>query len=181
MKKTKFLKWITDVIFYFYCAAMIIVPIAVIIFLVIINNEGIVLGDKKITHIGFKTFLWGIFKYLISLGFLYCLFLFRKIIVLFMELEVFHKDVIKLLNQIEKHLIVLGIASFPFSYIPITYTYLSSTVTDYTITNTDILHYRIDIISTAWVMLIGIGLFCQVLSEIFKISKGLKQENDLTI
>ena len=98
-----------------------------------------------------------------------------------MKLEVFHKDVIKLLNQIGRYLIVLGIASFPFSYIPITYTYLTSTDNGYGITDKNILYYEIDFMSSAWVMIIGVGLFCQVLSEIFKTSKDLKQENDLTI
>jgi hypothetical protein len=181
MKKTRLLKWIINVIFYISCATMIIVPIAAIIILIMIHTDGIVYHEKKIIHVGLKTVFLGVFHYLISLGFLYCLSLFRKIINLFIELEIFHQDVIKLFNQIGNYLIVLGFATLFFSYIPITYSYMTSTTYGYGFTVQDISKFTFDFLNFTWFVIIGVGLFFQVLSEIFKTSKSLKQENDLTI
>lgn len=181
MKKTKLLKAITNIAYYLYAFGVIITPIAAVIILFKLNTDGIIINEKKYTNVSLLTVLWGIVAYATSIGLFYCLFLFRKIIDLFLQLNIFHEDVIGLFQKIGKYLIIIGIVIFFIAfYFPEGYTFKTTSETGFSITKKFTNNFNL-FLDFKWIAVIGVGLFFQVLGEIFKKAKDLQQENDLTI
>jgi hypothetical protein len=97
---------------------------------------------------------------------IYCLFIFRKTLRYFQQVKPFHNDVIDNFYKIGYLLVGVGIGGTIVSFI-------------------SRLLFRgevmINIGFTPYLILICLGLFFMVLSEIFKVAKQAKEENDLTI
>ncbi|NRT11774.1 DUF2975 domain-containing protein [Flavobacterium sp. 14A] len=105
-----------------------------------------------------------------SFIFIYSIYLLRKVVFLFMENKIFDHQVILLLNKIGKSLILSTILKgTPILFIKIIYLIK--------IGNTPV---NLNYIGLNFPVII-IALFFMVLSEVFKIAKNLKDENELTV
>lgn len=171
MRKLNFLKtivdflWITFIILYFFIFLMIIG-------LLFESNE--ISPDFVINKIPYKsmptsTKVLFLIVVLINGLLLYCLNLFRKIINSFKELEIFVELVINNFLKIGHLLVFLGLFNLLFSFI---YTFYLKTE--------KVNRIEFSTSASLWLFL-GAGLFFMVLSEIFKIAKIAKEENELTI
>ena len=175
MKKLKILDNITGVFYFLNKCVAFIIPIAAIVIICIVYNSGFDYEGKNYTGIGLWLIVFCLFRYAIYIALIYCLFLFRKIIKLFLELDFFNHTIVELFNKIGKYLITIGLAIILVSLIPINYEYTTPNEGGFSITK----EYKVLFeFKFAW---IAIGLFFQVLSEIFNGANKLKQENDLTI
>jgi hypothetical protein len=104
-----------------------------------------------------------------SLLFLYSIYLLRKVVVLFQKREIFNDEVVRLFNLIGKLIVTSSIiGSFSiFLYNTIERNHLGVSF--------DFGSYDSFLIS------VSLGLFFMVISEVFKIAKTMKEENDLTV
>ncbi|MEL0455498.1 DUF2975 domain-containing protein [Flavobacteriaceae bacterium SZ-1-7] len=175
MKKLNLLKVITDIVYYVNIAAAIIAPLVAIVVLFKINSAGFEYDGKQYTKLGAGLIISSLLKFVLYLALVYCLFLFRKIILLFQKLKVFDNVVIDLFHRIGKYLILIGFGFILVSCIPINYYY--TTYHPGGFTN----HYEFEYNFHLSIVWIAIGLFFQVLSEVFSNARRLKEENDLTI
>jgi len=94
------------------------------------------------------------------------LYFFRKALHMFLRVKIFDDIVIKSFHKIGKLLAISGIISLTISLFH--RTYFEQKVS-------------LELGLNQHVIIICLGLFFMVLSEIFKIAKNTKQENDLTI
>ena len=97
---------------------------------------------------------------------IYCLYIFRKILEYFVRNKIFNELVLKNLNKMG---VLLIICSFSMGISSMLYEVF------YTEKVTIALGF------TPFVLLLCMGLFFMILSEIFKTSKIMKEENQLTI
>lgn len=97
---------------------------------------------------------------------IYCVYLFRKTISYFQKVQPFHTYVIDNYYKIGYLLIGIGI-SFSVLYF-LAQLFLTK-------------EFKIHIGWSPYLMLICLGLFFMVLSEVFKVAKHSKEENNLTI
>lgn len=96
----------------------------------------------------------------------YCIYLFRKILAYFLRLKMFDDFVISSFNKIGNLLVVYGILSITISFLT-RFFYQQKVTIEFGINSN--------------LVILCLGLFFMVLSEIFRISKTIKQENDLTV
>jgi len=107
--------------------------------------------------------------------FIYSIYLLRKVITLFQKVEIFNPEITYLLNKIGKLIVFYSLLSniTLFAY----KMYLKSNR-----------HYKSDYsisvdfggFDSFWIS-ISLGMFFMVISEVFKIAKNMKEENELTI
>ena len=97
---------------------------------------------------------------------LYCVYLFRKVLTYFLRAKIFDVFVLKTLNKIGKLLTTAGSVSLINSLLLI-YLYKQKLFLGFGL--------------SPHLIIICLGLFFMVLSEVFTIAKKAKQENDLTI
>ncbi|WP_179374876.1 DUF2975 domain-containing protein [Winogradskyella wichelsiae] len=104
----------------------------------------------------------------IALAFItiYCVYLFRKTLRYFQKVKPFHMDVIVNFYKIGYLLTSVGIASSVLVFVG-QLVFKSQ--------------LKINLGLSPYVMLICLGLFFMVLSEVFKVAKYAKEENNLTI
>ena len=102
----------------------------------------------------------------ITLVGIYCIYLFRKTLRYFQQVKPFHIDVINNFNEIGRLLSVIGIAGSLLFF-----------VARLVLKN----EFKIHLGLSPYIMLICLGLFFMVLSEVFKVAKHAKEENDLTV
>lgn len=175
MKYTRLLSLLVNIFYYISIIVAIIAPIAGVYVLTQIYGDGFKNEDKIYVGLGFLFIFKIVLQYLLYLIPLICLFYFRKILTLFINLEVFHIDVVEFFNKIGKYLVYFTFGKILISCIPLNYTYLIIQENDFTKHDINTYAFNLNFI---W---IAIGLFFIVLSEIFQKAKKLKQENDLTI
>jgi hypothetical protein len=168
MRKINILKAIVDFIWIF--AVPIAAPATVII-LILINFDGF--SDLNFQFVGIELKLNSIFSKLLltllGISFLlqiYSLHIFRKVLRYFKQVKIFDDFVISSFNKIGKILIISGTSILVIGFVG--RIYLENQIT-------------ISVGFHPYLIVIVLGLFFQVLSEIFKIAKSQKQENDLTI
>ncbi len=103
---------------------------------------------------------------IIAFGFWsYALYLFKSVLKHFKKRQIFHESVISLLDQTGKAILIgflINIAS----------TFLYNTVINGEFSFG---------VTTESIFVLILGLFFMVLSEVFLMAKGLKEENDLTV
>jgi len=170
MRKLQLLKTILDFIWYFSIIA--IIGMAIFIPYMFFSNEffdiPIEINGNRILVIDLST------KIILTLDFFsYCFFIYgilklRKILTLFSKLVIFDDINVLLLNQIGRCFLMASL----FSMIPL-FAYKLIQKNNSTI---DFGGGFGSFLFTA-----SLSLFFMVLSEVFKISKTIKEENDLTI
>jgi len=110
--------------------------------------------------------IFGLLFIVITSVSIYCLYIFRKTLRYFQKTKPFHNDVIENFYKIGYLLVGVGIGGTLMSF-------------------TSRLLFRgqltINLGLTPYVILICLGLFFMVLSEVFKIAKHAKEENELTV
>ena len=105
----------------------------------------------------------------VSLLFLYSIYLLRKVIVLFQKREIFNDEVVRLFNLIGKLIVASSIIG-------------SFSIFMYNIIERNHLSLSLDFGSyDSFLISISLGLFFMVISQVFKIAKNMKEENDLMI
>lgn len=125
-----------------------------------ININGI-----EVNVIDLKTKIMLIFMMLSALILVYCIFLFRRILLSFQKAKIFEIEVIKNFYTIGFLLIIAALASgIPAFFIKIV--------------NKKV---NLEIGINPFIVLFSLGLFFMVLSEVFTIAKKQKEENELTI
>jgi hypothetical protein len=172
MKKIRILKTIVDIVFIITIPLMLsCIAIAIGIFFIdftdlsFIDLELIIDSENYNPKDLFSTILISIstINYLLLIAAFY---LFRKVLYHFLREKIFEVFVINSFLKIGNLLIISGIISLVLSFV--SNLYHKSGIT-------------FEIGSNENIMNICLGLFFLVLSEIFKIAKNAKQENDLTI
>ncbi len=170
MRKLHILKAIVDFI---WIVSMLFIPFIIIaIPLLFIKNE-VLEFTAKISGVALElTTINILVKVLVAIStisfllILYSIYLFRKILTYFLRLKIFDDFVILYFKRIGNLLVLSGFLSILVSFI-------------------FRLYYQqkisIEISINSHVVIICLGLFFMVLSEIFKISKTMKDENDLTV
>lgn len=168
MKKIHILKAIVDFI---WIISIPIIPIAILLipFLFFYDN----LSDFNLKINGIELVANNIFaKILMSISIIlylliiYCIYLFKKVLILFIRTKIFDQVVIKSFSKIGNILTLSGIIYLVISFIG--KIYFEQKIT-------------LELNLNPNIILICLGLFFIILSEIFKIAKNAKQENDLTI
>lgn len=168
MRKIHILKAIVDLVWIF-TMPLILFIILFIPLLFIYDDLGSI--DLEVINIAlFSADTFG--KFLISIVLLtyglliYCLFLFRKLPRYFINRMVFDEYVIKTFHKIGILLVISGVITLVISFV-------------------SRLHFqqefKIEIGMNEHLVVLCLGLFFMVLSEIFRIAKTAKEENDLTI
>jgi hypothetical protein len=97
---------------------------------------------------------------------IYCLYIFRKTLRYFKQAKPFHIDVINNFNRIGRLLSAIGVGGALLFFVA--RLILKNQLT-------------INLGLSPYVLLICLGLFFMVLSEVFKVAKHAKEENDLTV
>ena len=166
MKKLNLLKGIIDFVWLITIAS---IPF-IILFIgyIIIFSEGFIPIKVNGTEIIANTVATKILLFSLSIAYIvlvYCIYLFRKILRLFQQRKIFDSLVIENFNKIGYLLlfasIVGGVSNFIVQF------------KKHKIT--------LEISLNSYVLMFCMGLFLLVLSEVFKISKSQKEENELTV
>ena len=170
MKKLNILKTILD----FFCWSALLFLAGLILFLPFYLLEAKpdidieIRGQKILNHNTFTKTIVTI-NVISSLVFLYSIYLLRKVIVLFQKREIFNDEVVRLLNLIGKLIVASSIIS-------------SFSIYFYNMIERNHLGISLDFGSYySFLISVSLGLFFMVISEVFKIAKTMKEENDLMI
>ncbi len=97
---------------------------------------------------------------------IYCLFIFRRTLRYFQKVKPFHIDVIQNFNKMGYLLILVGLSGT-----------IITVVTRLVFNG----QFKVSLGLTPHLILVCLGLFFMVLSEVFKVAKHAKEENDLTV
>ena len=169
MRKLIILKSLIDFIWIVSCLPLI--PIGLFFSVYMFFNESVAkipfnLNDSEIINPDpeLKVFL----LLLIALIFvvIYCIFIFRKILRLFLQRKAFDITVINNFNKIGILLVTSGIiASVLFFIFKLFFEN----------------NFELSLGLIPYLLLVCLGLFFMVLSEVFRIAKQAKEENELTI
>jgi hypothetical protein len=168
MRKLSILKAIVD--FIWIIAVPITAPLT-IIFIIMIHFIGFAGLDFNFLGIEMElnSLLSKILTTILGICFLlqlYSLHIFRKVLTYFKRIKIFDDFVITAFHTIGMLLIASGILILVVGFVG--KIYLQKKIS-------------ISLGFHPYLIVIALGLFFQVLSEIFKIAKNAKQENDLTI
>jgi hypothetical protein len=167
MKKLNFLKAIVDFV---WIMALISIPFLVFfIGYLLVSKETfdipIKMNGIEITILDLNAKLALFIATASYIVIIYSLFLFRKLLHLFQLKIIFDETTIFYLNRIGGLFIISGL----LSGIPAFFFKLAER------------EIKIEIGSDSLLYLISLGLFFMVLSEVFKIAKTMKEENELTV
>ena len=167
MKKINILKAIVDYLWIVTVpiGTLLIIAFIPAIFFIDFDGKSLDFLDISIEENVYSKLLYAI-KAATYLLILYAFHLFRNVLRFFQRVKIFDPKVIEIFTQIGNLLIIAGIVSFAISIIlrvsfqgRISFTF----------------GFNNDIV------LVGLGLFFQILGEVFKIAKAAKEENELTI
>jgi len=167
MRKLLILKTIIDILW------IISIPILLIILFIIpyiflsddLTSIPIKINGNTISHVDFISKCVLSIMVASTLMVLYCISLFKKILLLFSQKRMFDDSVLIYLNKI-------GVLLMSFSIINIFCSFIYNLILNK-------VSFKISISSL--ILTLSLGLFFMVLSEIFKIAKDQKEENDLTV
>lgn len=169
MKKLIILKSLIDFIWIVTCIPLIGVLIFLLVYMFIELDTIDILFFENISFKespnGVKQ-LFGAIYILLAFGVIYCFFLFRKTLRYFQKVKPFHDTVINNFHIIGFSLTIIGIIGIILLFCSRIY-FKNEFKTSFGV--------------TPQLTLACLGLFFMVLSEIFKIAKLAKEENDLTI
>ncbi len=168
MKKLNLLKNIID---FLWIISVIGIPIALfsipaIFFIHDVSQIPFKVIGQEIKPINFPIRMLIIFMLLASLILFYCIYLFKKILHYFQQLNFFDAFVYLTMNKLGLLIIIFAfLHTLPSFIYELLYSNKIKVVFGY----------------TSFLLVFALGLFFMVLSEVFKKAGQLKQENDLTI
>ncbi|MDP2068489.1 MAG: DUF2975 domain-containing protein [Lutibacter sp.] len=168
MKKLNTLKTIVD-LFWILSIPFIPIVLLVIPYILFVDNSNyfdIHISGFRIKIIDFPTKILIVTKLVSDLILIYCVYIFSKILEYFHRHKIFDEFVLK---NFKKMGILLVVCSFIMGIPSILYEVFYSEKVSITFG------------FTPFILLLCIGFFFMILSEIFKISRNMKEENELTI
>jgi hypothetical protein len=170
MKKLKILKALVDLLWIFSMISVLAIIIFTIIIFLNIDLGGLDfnINGVHITILDYGTKFLLLMLTLSYLMLIYSLYLFREVLNQFYRLKIFDELVLVNFNKI-------GYLLISSAFI----TGISGTI--YKVYYMNNVSVAINLSFSPFIFLICLGLFFIVLSEIFKISKNIKEENELTI
>jgi len=124
--------------------------------------------DMPATDLHIEDIVYLFLELVSTIFYVYALYLFKKTLVLFEKKKVFSFDVIKLLDQTGRAIIIGCIIGAVSSF-------MYATLVEGA--------FEIDF-TTGWdssLFILGLGLFFIVLGDVFRMAKEMKEENDLTV
>ena len=169
MRKLNILKACIDLAFYLSCltvlAFLLFIP-----FVVFGQMDGIPINiqGRELIVDNWQAKVVLVFALLSSLFFVFGIYLLRKTIGFFIKKDLFNVEVIRNFN-------LIGICVVTSTLLMIIPSFL------YTAFHRTKFGFKIDAGFDSPLLVISLGLFFMVLSEVFKIAKNLKEENDLTL
>ena len=169
MKKLIILKSLIDFIWTITCIPLIFIMLFFLVYVFIDPTiSGLVLDIEETESLnsGLSVKITMLVLCSVTLIGIYCFYLFRKTLRYFQQRKPFHNYVIATYHKMGNLLVATGIAA---------------TVLFFVIKLIFESRFEIHLGLTPYVFIVCLGLFFMVLSEIFKIAKTAKQENDLTI
>ena len=170
MRKIHILKAIVDLV---WIVSIPFIPIFIIGIPLLFIYEGF--GDFNVNINGIKLNMATIdmpkklfltISMMLFLLILYCIYLFRKILFYFLRIKIFDNLVISSFKKIGNLLVVSSILTVIIKFLFRTY-YLQQV--------------KFEVGLSPQIVILCLGLFFMILSEIFNIARIEKQENDLTI
>jgi len=168
MRKLVILKSLIDFIWFITCLPLALLALVFLV-LFLLNAEVLTLAPWMDSLENSSEVIAQIYAVivvvLIYVG-IYCFYLFRKTIRYFMKVKPFHLDVIQNFNRIGNLLCIIGIVGGILVF-------LGRVVFESEI--------KINLGISPYLILVCMGLFFMVLSEVFKLAKHAKEENDLTV
>ncbi|WP_299382620.1 DUF2975 domain-containing protein [uncultured Lacinutrix sp.] len=169
MKKLNILKSLVDFIWIFTCIPLILLLLFVSVFVFIdssITEAVLNVDTSEVANSSASVIITTLVLATVLLIGIYCFYLFRKTLRYFQQRKPFHDYVIATYHKMGNLLVATGIVA---------------TVLFFVIKLIFESRFEIHLGLTPYVFIVCLGLFFMVLSEIFKIAKTAKQENDLTI
>ncbi|MFY9243424.1 MAG: DUF2975 domain-containing protein [Polaribacter sp.] len=167
MKKINILKAIVDLLWIFSMPlVLLIVGFSIAIFFVDLSELNIKINSVNFSNDSLISKLLLLISTLNYLLILAALYFFRKVLNYFVRIKIFEETVITSFKIIGNLLIISGIISLIISMVG--KVYFEQKIS-------------LELGLNQHIVIICLGLFFIILSEIFKISKHQKQENDLTI
>ena len=168
MKKLNILKTIVD-LFWIFSTPFILIILLAIPYILFVDNSNyfdIHISRFSIKSIDFPTKILIVTEMLSYLILIYCVYIFRKILEYFQRHKIFDELVLKNFNKMGVLLVfcsfIMGIPSILYEV------FYKENIT-------------ITFGFTPFILLLCMGIFFMILSEIFKLSKNMKEENQLTI
>jgi predicted MFS family arabinose efflux permease len=169
MRKLVILKSLVDFIWIVTCIPLLlIIPVFLVMMFVspdLMYITGIEVKELSKSQMNYAIFYVILMAFVIYLG-MYCFYVFRKTLRYFQQVKPFHKDVISNFHKIGWLLSILGVmGSIGF--------FLGHIFLKHQI--------KLNLGFSPYLTIICLGLFFMVLSELFKVAKTAKDENELTI
>lgn len=168
MKRLPILKVLAHILFILSIIAMFFAVPFIFVMAVMPGRIPFEIDNQPAAAYGAETIIYLLAS---TVGFafdIYALYLFKKLLRLFERNVIFHPDVIRLLDQIGKAILIGYAICFAADFL---YAAL--------VENRMEIDF-IDGIDTA-IATIGLGVFFLVLSDVFLMAKNIKDENDLTV
>lgn len=170
MKKLNILKTVLD--FFWWSALLFLTGLILFLPFYLFNSVMDVTVKIKGQEISSQTIFSKAFVFVnivSSLLFLHSIYLLRKVVILFQRREIFNDEVVRLFNLIGKLIVASSIIS-------------SFSIFFYNMIERNHLGLSLDFGSyDSFLISVSLGLFFMVISEIFKIAKTMKEENELTV
>jgi hypothetical protein len=169
MRKLIILKSLIDFIWIITCIPSMLLLVFCAIYMFVEPESlnlvfDIDIAEQRTSAIAVQIF--GLLFIVLAFGTIYCVYLFRKTLRYFQKVKPFHNNVIHNFHQIGYLLSGIGLLSSILFF-----------VAQLFFKN----EFKINLGLSPYLMLICFGLFFMVLSEVFKVAKYAKEENDLTI
>ena len=166
MRKLVILKSLVDFIWIVTCIPMIAILLFFSVFMFVNPKSLDIVFDGEVQSSIITAQFFGLMLIIIGIIAIYCFYVFRKTLRYFQKVKPFHIDVIKNFYRIGYLLSFIGIGGSILFFIA-------------RIVLKNELKFSLGM--SPYLMLICLGLFFMVLSEVFKVAKQAKEENELTI
>ena len=169
MRKLNVLKACIDLAFYISCLT-VLAFVLFIPFAIFGQMDGIPIKmqGRELIVDNWQAKVVLIFALVSALFFVYGIYLLRKTIGFFIKKDLFNVEVIRNFN-------VIGICVVTSTLLMVIPSFL------YNAFYRTKMGFKLDVGFDSPLLVISLGLFFMVLSEVFKIAKNLKEENDLTL
>ncbi|WP_179351138.1 DUF2975 domain-containing protein [Winogradskyella vidalii] len=169
MRKLVILKSLIDVVWILTCIPSILLCLFLMVYMFVAPESLSLFVDINDSIFETSTLaiqMFGLIFIVLALATIYCVYLFRKTLRYFQKVKPFHKVVIANFYKIGYLLSGIGIVSSALVF------------TAQLVFKSE---FKIHLGLSPYLMLICLGLFFMVFSEVFRVAKYAKEENDLTV
>jgi len=165
MKRLPLLLALTNILFILTVVGLVFAIPCLLIAFIMPDKIPFTINGVEAINWGAEGYLVFVSKILVAGFWAYALYLFKSVLGHFKKQQIFHEKVIQLLDQTGKAILI----GFCLDIVP-EFFYDAIVKGD--------LNFEIN---TYTFFVLMLGLFFMVLSEVFLMAKGLKEENDLTV